>query len=112
MGDKILVYQDQHIINLMHEVRAHPKLMERITKAIEEGEKDHVTIFTLNPGDEVDVIKDFNQLIGFIAAHCGIALHGEYTFEDICHLCDQMRNALEQSRSVNVISSPSPIILQ
>lgn len=105
---KVLVFDDERMIQLMAEVRLHPKLMKRIELALAEGEKAHATVFDLQEGDDIPLIRNFNELIGFLAAECGIALDGDYSPEDIWQLCDHMREKFQEKRTVVV---NSPIIL-
>lgn len=105
---KVLVFDDERMIRLMAEVRQHPKLISRIEKALEEGDKAHATVFDLQEDDDIPLIRNFEELIGFLAAECGVALHGDYSHEDIWQLCDHMREKFEEKRTVIV---NSPIIL-
>lgn len=104
----VLVFDDERMIQLMAEVRLHPKLMKRIELALEKGEQAHSLVFDLQEDDDIPLIRSFDELIGFLAAECGIALDGDYSPEDIWQLCDHMREKFQEKRTVLV---NSPIIL-
>lgn len=107
-----IVMLDDRIIAMIQEVRNHPKLFERIQKAQEEGAKAHETIFHLKQDENIPVIQSFEQGIGFLAAEVGIVLHGDYSYEAICNLCDEIRIRLIDKREVivnNCTFTPGPI---
>lgn len=95
---KVLVFEDERIIQLMAEVRRHPKLLERVAHAIRQGENMIEVAFSLQPGDEIPTIGDFGQLIGFLAAEVGILMDGTYTHEDVCGVSEAIRKKLVEKR--------------
>jgi len=97
---KEIVMLDQRIINLVQEVQAHPKLAARMKAAEDEGAKAHETIFYMKKDDDIPLIQSFEQGIGFLAAEVDILLHGDYSYEDICVLCDKIREKLIEKRTV------------
>lgn len=101
-----IVMLDDRIINMIQEVRNHPKLFERIQKAQEEGAKAHETIFHLQQDENIPVIQSFEQGIGFLAAEVGILLDGTYDYEAICDICDKIRERLIDRRGV-LVNSPA-----
>lgn len=114
---KVMVMLDERILALVHEVQLHPDLIARMKEAEIEGAKAHSTIFTTPSGhDDIPVIQSFEQAIGFLAAEVGIALHGDYTHDDLCKLCMSIREDLIQRRaviinSVGEIKAESKIII-
>lgn len=100
-----IIMLDQRIIEMIQEVRNHPKLFERIKQAQVEGEKAHETIFTMGKEDNIPVIQSFEQGIGFLAAEVGILLDGTYNYEAICDICDKIRLRLIDKRNVLVNSA-------
>lgn len=100
---KVLVFEDERIIQLMTEVRRHPKLLERIEHAIKQGEQVVQIAFTIEEGAaDVPVIQDFGQLIGFLAAEVGILMDGTYSHADICGVSDVIRKKLEEKRVIHL----------
>lgn len=97
---KVLVFQDERIVQLMREVRRHPKLMEQIKAAQETGANATTILFTDTRGEDLPVINTFDELIGFLAAKTDILLHGVYTHEELCVLCERIRERLAKSRVV------------
>lgn len=98
---KTIVMLDQRIISLFQELPNHPKLYAAMKEAEDQGTKQASTIFTFQKEDEdIPMIRNFEEGIGFIGAWLGIALHGDYSYEDICELCQTMRHQLEERRAV------------
>lgn len=108
---KEIVMLDQRIIALVQEVQAHPKLAAKMKLAQDEGNKAHSTIFTAERDSaDIPVIQSFEQGIGFLAAEVDILVYGNYTHEDLCLLCNKIREKLIERRTV-VVDNRSPIIL-
>jgi hypothetical protein len=104
-----IVMFDPPLIALAQEIQNHPKLVQRMKQAELEGKNAHATIFTLKQDDDIPVINNFSDSIGFLAAEAGILLHGEYSYEDILGVCDKIREALIEKRTVivNTVNSKS-----
>lgn len=102
MMAKVLVIQDERITQLMREVRRHPSLMKKIDTAINTGANASEIIFTDTRGEDLPVINTFDQLVGFLAAEAGTLIHGIYTHEEICVLCDKIRSRLADKRVIAV----------
>lgn len=116
--DKVIVMMDDRMIEMLREVRNHPNLVARMEEAERQGAKAHSTIFTTPTGhDDIPLIQSFEQAIGFLAAEVGIALHGDYSHEDLCRMCLTIMEDLIKKRTVvlNTVAadapSHSPIIL-
>lgn len=98
---KVLVMLDERILALVQEVQNHPELVREMRQAELEGAKAHSTIFTTPSGhDDIPLIQSFEQAIGFLAAKVGIALHGDYSHDDLCRLCMSIREDLIKKRAV------------
>lgn len=115
---KVMVMLDERILALVQEVQNHPDLVARMKEAEIQGAKAHSTIFTTPTGhDDIPLIQSFEQAIGFLAAEVGIALHGDYSHDDLCRLCLTIREDLINKRAVVLntvatdVPSPSRIIL-
>jgi len=105
---KEIVMLDQRIISLMQELPNHPALYERMKEAERQGAKAHSTIFTTPTGhDDIPLIQSFEQGLGFIAAELDVIVHGDYTYEDICILCDKMHKRLLDRRTI-VLNTEAP----
>lgn len=102
-----IVMLDDRIINMIQEVRNHPKLFARMEQAKLEGANAHATIFTMSKEDDIPLINTFEEGIAFLAAEAGILIHGDYSYEAICDLCDKIREALIEKRSVWIGDSPA-----
>jgi hypothetical protein len=102
-----LVMLDQRIISLFQELPNHPKLYARLKEAEHQGAIAHATIFHLKQDENIPVIQNFEQGIGFLAAEVGILLHGDYSYEAICDICDKIRLRLEAKRTV-VLGGATP----
>lgn len=99
---KVLLWEDARLTELMSEVRRHPALVEKIEKAVAAGENAIQIAFDLKPGDEVDIIQSFGDLIGFLAAEVGILMDGTYTHEDICGVSEVIRKKLAERRVIHL----------
>jgi hypothetical protein len=102
MSGPEIVMLDQRIISLMQELPAHPKLYARLLQAEAEGTKAAETIFHLKRDEEIPLIQTFEQAVGFLAAEVDIALHGDYSHEDICDICNRIRIELVERRAILV----------
>lgn len=110
---KVIVMYDQRIVALAQEVNAHPKLLARMKEAEAQGAKAHSTIFTGQAGDaDIPVIQGFEQAIGFLAAEVGILLHGSYSYDAICDICDKIRQRLIERRTVVLGEIPESISIK
>lgn len=98
------VMLDQRIMEMLYEVRNHPDLRARMSEAELQGAKAHATIFTMQQDDNIPLIQSFEQGIGFLAAEVGILLAGDYSYSDICDICDQIRLRLIDKRTVIINS--------
>lgn len=107
MSLKEIVMLDQRIVSLMQELPNHPAMYERMKQAEIEGQRAAESIFYLKQGEEIPLIQSFEQGIGFIAAELGIIMDGNYTHEDICFLCDKMRNTLIEKRAIIIGDLPT-----
>jgi hypothetical protein len=98
---------DQRIIALFQELPNHPKLYARLKEAEAQGTKAHETIFHLRQDENIPLVQSFEQGIGFLAAEVDILLHGDYSYEAICDICDKIRKRLEAKRTV-VLGGATP----
>lgn len=106
-----IVMYDPRITALAQEVNAHPKLLARIKEAQDQGAKAHSTIFTGKAGDaDIPIIQGFEQAIGFLAAEVGLLLHGSYSYEAICDICDKIRDRLIEKRTLELGEKAAPKI--
>lgn len=106
---KILM-MDQRLISLMQELPNHPKMYNRMKQAVLEGKNAHATIFTMSQQDEIPVIDTFEQGVAFIAAEVGVLVHGTYTHEEFCNLCEILRKRLEEKRTINLDLRPADVV--
>lgn len=102
-----IVMLDDRIIHMIQEVQNHPKLAARMKQAELEGKNAHATIFTMSKEDDIPLINTFEEGIAFLAAEAGILIHGDYSYEAICDLCDKIREALIAKRAVVVGYEPT-----
>lgn len=102
-----IVMLDQRIISMIQEVRNHPKLFARMEQAKLEGQNAHATIFTMTKEDYIPVINTFEEGIAFLAAEAGILIHGDYSHEAICDLCDKIREKLVEKRTIVINTGES-----
>lgn len=100
MTQYTLVMLDDRIINMIQEVQNHPKLAARMKQAELEGKNAHATIFTMTKEDDIPMINSFEEGVAYLAAEAGILVHGDYSYEDICDLCNKIREALVAKRAV------------
>lgn len=104
---KVFVFDDERLIELRREISRHPLLKQRLETALAKGEKSIDIIFSLKEGDDIPVVRTFDELIGFLAAEVGILLHGSYSAEEMYQLCDKIRERLVQIRAVVINASPT-----
>ncbi|QHJ80705.1 MAG: hypothetical protein [Bacteriophage sp.] len=106
---KILM-MDQRLISLMQELPNHPILYARMSQAIVDGKNAHALIFTMGKEDEIPVIDTFEQGIAYIAAQVDVLVHGTYTHEEFCNLCEILRKRLEEKRTINLDLRPADVV--
>lgn len=106
---KILM-MDQRLISLMQELPNHPKMYDRMKQAVLEGKNAHATIFTMTKDTDIPVIDTFEQGVAFIAAEVDVLVHGTYTHEEFCNLCDILRKRLEEKRTINLDLRPADVV--
>ena len=97
---------DQRIINMVQEIPAHPKLYARMQEAERQGAIAASTIFETGHEKDIELIQNFEQAIGFLAAEVGLLMDGLYNYEAICNLCEIITQRLVDRRTTYVNSSP------
>ncbi len=99
---KVLVFQDERLIQLRAEIQRHPELKKRLETAMAKGEKSVQIIFDLKEGDNIPVVRTFSKMLSFLAAEVGVLVHGTYNGEEMFEICEKIRARLADKRTVIV----------
>lgn len=106
----VFVFQVSDAVSaLRRETYFHPKLRERIIAAMQAGVNAHTLIFKEEETKDIVMIRNLQELVGFLAAECDILLHGIYNQEDLDKICNIIRGKLEERRTL-VLGNPSALV--